>query len=134
MMGELSVVKSCQIQDKMRRGTPSRNKTGAICYFGAVHDQWRRMAMGLFLFGISFGYVEAAVVVYIRTIYEPIRLQVHSKQAAADLFPMMTLEQLRATAPETVRLVGVEVVREIATLLMISGVALAAAGGWKLWL
>jgi len=90
--------------------------------------------MGLFLFGISFGFVEAAVVVYIRTIYEPMRLQVYSKQAAADLFPMMTLEQLRATAPETVRLVGVELVREIATLLMIAGVALAAAGGWKLWL
>jgi hypothetical protein len=46
----------------------------------------------------------------------------------------MTYEQLRATAPERVRLVGAEVVREAATLLMLSGVALATAGSRKLWL
>ena len=99
-----------------------------------LRNQWRRMALGLFLFGISFGYVEASVVVYLRTVYEPLRLQVHPNQAAADLFPLITLEQLHANAPETVRLVGVEVVREIATMLMLAGVALAAAGNWKLWL
>ena len=58
-------------------------------------DRWWRIAMGLVLFGISFGYVEAAVVVYIRTIYEPIRLQINPRLAAADLFPLMTLQQLR---------------------------------------
>ena len=99
-----------------------------------MHTQWRRMAIGLVLFGISFGYVEAAVVVYLRTIYEPIRLQVHPKQAAGDLFPLMTREQLRATAPERLHLVSAEVIREAATLLMLSGVALVAAGNWKLWL
>jgi hypothetical protein len=99
-----------------------------------VRNQWRRMATGLLLFGISFGYVEAAVVVYLRTIYEPIRLRVHPKQAAGDLFPLITHEQLRATAPERDRLVGTEAVREAATLLMLSGVALVAAGNWKLWL
>ena len=99
-----------------------------------MSNQWRRMAMGLLLFGISFGYVEAAVVVYLRTIYEPIRLREHPRQAAADLFPLMTLEQLRTRAPETVRLVSAELVREAATLLMLSGVALVAAGSGKLWL
>ena len=99
-----------------------------------ISNHWRRMAMGLLLFGISFGYVEAAVVVYLRTVYEPIRLHVHPRQAAADLLPLMTIEQLRATAPETVRLVGVELVREAATLLMLSGVALVATRSWKLWL
>jgi hypothetical protein len=99
-----------------------------------VHNQWRRTAIGLLLFGISFGYVEAAVVVYLRTIYEPIRLRLNPNRTAEDLFPLITLEQLRVTAPERVRLVGVEVVREAATLLMLSGVALVAAGNWKLWL
>jgi hypothetical protein len=99
-----------------------------------VHNHWRRMATGLMLFGISFGYVEAAVVVYLRTVYEPIRLQVNPKRAAGDLFPLITNEQLRATAPEVVRLVGIETVREAATLLMLSGVALAAAGNGRLWL
>jgi hypothetical protein len=99
-----------------------------------VHNHWRRMATGLMLFGISFGYVEAAVVVYLRTVYEPIRLQVNPKRAAGDLFPLITNEQLHATAPEGVRLVGIETVREAATLLMLSGVALAAAGNERLWL
>ena len=31
----------------------------------------RRAVAALFLFGISFGYVEAAVVVYLRAIYDP---------------------------------------------------------------
>jgi len=92
------------------------------------------MAAGLLMFGISFGYVEAAVVVYLRTIYEPTRLRVHPKQAVGDLFPLMTREELRATAPERLRLGRVEVVREAATLLMLSGVGLVAAGRWGHWL
>jgi hypothetical protein len=92
------------------------------------------MATGLLLFGVSFGYVEAAVVVYLRAIYEPLRPQVSSKEVAADLFPLMTYEQLRAKAPERVRLVDAEVAREAATMLMLSGVALVAAGNWRLWL
>lgn len=99
-----------------------------------MHNQWRRIATGLVLFGISFGYVEAAVVVYLRTIYEPLRRQLYPQLAAADLFPLMTYEQLRAKEPDRVRLVGAELAREAATLLMLAGVALVAAGSWKLWL
>jgi hypothetical protein len=99
-----------------------------------AHHRWRRTAIGLLLFGVSFGYVEAAVVVYLRTIYEPIRLQVNPNRTAGDLFPLITPEQLRAMAPLRVPLVGTEVVREAATLLMLAGVAYAAAGNWKLWL
>jgi len=86
------------------------------------------------LFGISFGYVEAAVVVYLRIMYEPVRRRANPQRAAGELFPLITTEQLRATAPEAFRLVGVETVREGATLLMLAGVALAAAGGGRLWL
>lgn len=99
-----------------------------------MHNQWRRIATGLVLFGISFGYVEAAVVVYLRTIYEPLRRHLYPQLAAADLFPLMTYEQLRAKEPDRVRLVGAELAREAATLLMLAGVALVAAGSWKLWL
>ena len=86
------------------------------------------------LFGISFGYVEAAVVVYLRTIYEPLRRQLHPEHLSADLFPLMTMEQLRASGPEIAHLTGVEVAREAATLVMLAGVALVAAGNWRLWL
>ena len=99
-----------------------------------MHTLWRRTATGLFLFGISFGYVEAAVVVYLRTIYEPIRLRVNPNRTPGDLFPLMTYAQLRDAAPERVGLVDVEVVREAATLLMLAGIALVAAGRRKFWL
>ena len=99
-----------------------------------MHTKWRRIATGLLLFGISFGYVEAAVVLYLRTLYEPIRLRVNSDRTTGDLFPLITRDQLHIAAPGSVRLVGAEVVREAATLLMLSGVALAATDGRKLWL
>lgn len=99
-----------------------------------MHNQWRRTAAGLILFGISFGYVEAAVVVYLRTMYEPVRYRAHPQRAPGELFPLITSEQLSATAPEAIRLVGIETVREAATLLMLAGVALAAAGSGRLWL
>jgi hypothetical protein len=95
-----------------------------------VRNDWRRKAIGLLLFGAAFGYVEASVVLYLRTMYEPIRLRVNPNRSAGDLFPLSTREQLRAAAPETARLVGIEVVREAATLMMLLGVALAAASNW----
>jgi hypothetical protein len=33
---------------------------------------FRRALLALTLFGVSFGYVEAAVVVYLRSIYDPL--------------------------------------------------------------
>src|SRR5262249_53496180 len=97
-------------------------------------SDWRRVAAGLVLFGISFGYVEAAVVVYLRTIYDPIRQQVRPDGSPGDLFPLITAEQLRAAAPDKTWLLGVEVVREAGTLIMLAAVALVAAGGLKWWL
>jgi hypothetical protein len=66
--------------------------------------------------------------------YEPARLRVNPNRKAGELFPLMTREQLRATAPEGGHLAGVEVIREAATLLMLSGVALVAVGNRNLWL
>jgi hypothetical protein len=98
-----------------------------------VHSHWRRITLGLILFGIAFGYVEAAVVVYLRTIHEPVREVVHPGTSAAEIFPLLTLDELRAAAPEQARLVKVEVVREAATLLMLAGVALVAVDR-RMWL
>jgi hypothetical protein len=66
--------------------------------------------------------------------YEPVRARVNMQRAPGDLFPLMKRDELRVTAPGTMRLVGTEVVREGATLLMLAGVALAAAREWRLWL
>jgi len=97
-------------------------------------NQWRRVAAGLLLFGISFGYVEAAVVVYLRTIYDPIRRQIDPARPSGDLFPLITPEQIRTAAPGISRLLVVEVFREAATIVMLAAVALVIAGGLKFWL
>jgi len=90
--------------------------------------------MGLLLFGISFGYVEAAVVYYLRTIHEPARALLHPDQRQGDVFPLATRDQLEASAPQSIPLLKAEVVREAATLLMLAGVALVATGDRNRWL
>ena len=90
-----------------------------------------RTIAALVLFGISFGYVEAAVVVYLRAIYDPIRERLHPGRAPQDLFPLITTEQLAATGPENTRRLGIEIGREAATLAMLAGVALVAGRNFR---
>jgi hypothetical protein len=95
---------------------------------------WRRTAAGLILFGVSFGYVEAAVVVYLRALYDPLRHALHPDRPAGELFPLITVDQLQSAAPEKSWLLGVEVAREAATIIMLASVALVAAQDRPLWL
>jgi hypothetical protein len=95
---------------------------------------WRRVAAGLILFGISFGYVEAAVVVYLRAIYDPVRHKLRPNQPVGELFPLIPADRLQNAAPETFWLRSVEVPREAATMIMLASVAWVAAGGRSLWL
>jgi len=85
----------------------------------------RRTIAALFLFGISFGYVEAAVVVYLRAIYDPIRQQLHPDRKPRDLFPLISPQQLADAGPENARRLVIEIGREAATMLMLAGIALA---------
>jgi hypothetical protein len=96
-------------------------------------NRWRRVAAGLILFGISFAYVEASVVVYLRALYDPLRHKLRPDRAAGELFPLITPDQIRTSAPETSTLVRVEVVREAATMIMLASVAWVAGAG-RLWL
>jgi len=71
----------------------------------------RRIIVGLILFGISFGYVEAAVVIYLRALYEPLRQRLTPGRAPGDLFPLVNREKMVAEAPETALLLNGEVIR-----------------------
>lgn len=93
-----------------------------------------RTVMGLVLFGVSFAYVEAAVVVYLRTIYDPIRLEAVDGGRHDEVFPLTTLEQLERAGPNYFRLLATELGREAATLLMLAGVAVIAAGNFRQWI
>lgn len=98
-------------------------------------NRWWRVAAGLILFGISFGYVEASVVVYLRAVYDPLRRQLRPDRPAGELFPLIPVNQLRRVAPEKSWLLGVEVGREAATMIMLASVALVVAfGGRSAWL
>jgi hypothetical protein len=96
------------------RNDTSRNRTGL------------RRVLGIILFGIAFGYVEAAVVAYLRTIGGPVR--VAAGLGAQDLFPLLRIEAL---PPTVLALLRIEVGREAATLIMLAGIAFAAVGRSK---
>jgi len=85
-----------------------------------------RTVAALFLFGISFGYLEASVVVYLRAIYDPIRQQIHPGRQPGELFPLISTEQLAAAGPEHPRQLAIEVGREAITILMLAAFGLAA--------
>lgn len=94
----------------------------------------RRIVVGLFLFGVSFGYVEAAVVIYLRALYEPLRQRLTPGRGSGDLFPLVDRDRMVAEAPETGRLLNVEVIREAATIVMLAAAAMLVAGERSLWL
>jgi hypothetical protein len=94
----------------------------------------QRTVFGLFLFGISFGYIEAAVVIYLRALYEPLRQSLTPGRAPGDLFPLVDRGRMVAEAPETARLLNVEVIREAATIVMLAAAAMLVAGERSLWL
>jgi hypothetical protein len=83
-----------------------------------------RIVTALLLFGISFGYLEAAVVVYLRAIYDPIRQRIHPERRPNDLFPLITQDQLLAAGPENERRLVIELGREVATIAMLGAFGL----------
>ena len=85
----------------------------------SILNSMRRVIAALFLFGISFGYVEAAVVVYLRAIYDPVRQRIHPERKPGDLFPLITPQQLADAGPENPRRLLIEIGREAATMVML---------------
>jgi hypothetical protein len=80
-----------------------------------------RSIFNIILFGIAFGYLEAAVVVYLRAIGAPIRAA--AGLPVQELFPILRLDQL---TPATLSLVKIELAREASTLMMIWAVSRTA--------
>jgi hypothetical protein len=94
---------------------------------------FRRAFAALLLFGTAFGYLEAAVVSYLRDLHEPARQQFHPGRPAGDLFPLLTLEQIRASGVVQGKTLAIEIGREAATILMLAGIALAVARNAAEW-
>jgi hypothetical protein len=94
-------------------------------------ELWRVVA-GLLIFSAAFGYVEAAVVAYLRSIYMPLRVHVYPA-SSGELFPLLSLDQLRILGPEHIVRLRTELGRELATLLVLTGAALCAARTLREW-
>jgi hypothetical protein len=95
---------------------------------------WRRAVLSLILFGVAFGYLEAAVVVYLRHIYDPVRQQLYPDKPPGDLFPLITTDQLKRQGPRYERLLFTELGREFATLVMLGAAALGVSANFRQWL
>jgi hypothetical protein len=99
---------------------------------GSRAQLWRFFA-GLILFSVTFGYVEAAVVAYLRSMYTPLRAHFYPTVPPSELFPLLTLNQLNASGPEHVVRLKTELGREFATLAMLASVAMIAAHKMREW-
>ncbi|MGH9396616.1 MAG: hypothetical protein ACRD18_07170 [Terriglobia bacterium] len=84
----------------------------------------RQALLALLLFGVAFGYVEAAVVVYLRELSQPALVRIRPGQSPNDLFPILTPTQLKHY-PELWHTLEIELGREAATLVMLAAIALA---------
>lgn len=91
----------------------------------ATRLTWTRPIAILLLFGIAFGYLEAAVVTYLRLLHEPASRQFYPNRGPDQLFPLLTLDQVRAAGLQ--RALFTEIGREAATMLMLAAIALAVS-------
>ena len=92
--------------------------------FAVLPSDRKRATVALLLFGLSFGYVEAAVVTYSGALYEPARERFYPNRPPSDVFPLLTERQLKEVGPQQLRLVKAELGREAATLVMMGAVAI----------
>jgi hypothetical protein len=95
--------------------------------------QLKRILIALCLFGVSFGYIEAAVVVYLRPHYQPLRLRYTPGAGDDESFPLLRVEQLEEAGREPLRLLWTELGREAATLLLLAAFALGVAQNFRQW-
>ena len=78
--------------------------------------RWRRALGILLLFGIAFGYLEGAVVTYLRSLYAPARKHFHPNPKPDELFPLLTLDQLRTAETDLHGTLYTEIAREAAKI------------------
>ena len=76
----------------------------------------------MLVLAVAMGYIEAALVVYLRELTTPIRRQ-HFPEAVGEPVPLLTLEQLDSSGEVLPRILTVEVIREPAPLVLLAAVA-----------
>lgn len=90
---------------------------------------WKRVICALLVFGISFGYLEAAAVTYLHVIYGP-----SPQRPKGPAEPIELTMRLKAAGPANHARLATEMLRESATLIMLAALALAAGRSTEQWL
>lgn len=90
----------------------------------------RRLGV-LILFGVTFGFVESAVVYYLRFL-----LNFHTQVPVGKYRILLNLGFITFVSPERSIMIGrnltaVEIIREACTIVMLASVALLAASSWR---
>jgi hypothetical protein len=98
-----------------------------------MNPRFRRQLIALLTFGAAFGYLEAAVVSYLRLLHKPARERFYPRRPPGELFPLLTPDERRSAGPAQNRIIVIEVGREGATLTMLAALALAAADNVGEW-
>jgi hypothetical protein len=99
----------------------------------ARQQHLKRTIAAVVIFGTAFGYLEAAVVSYLRELHEPARQRFYPGRPPGDLFPLLTLEQIRQSGAVQPKTLVIEIGREAATIVMLAAVALAVARNAGQW-
>jgi len=79
---------------------------------------------------VSLGYIEAAVVVYLRAIIEPVR-EMHYPDTVDEVVPALTIEQLEQAPRPLTHLLATEVGREMTPIVVLLAVAWGMARTWR---
>jgi hypothetical protein len=90
-----------------------------------------RVLTCLLLFGVAFGFMEAATAIYLRGLYEPIHRRVFPDRAPGDLFPLIPPDRLEAEKPQALDWLVMELLREGATLVMLAAVGVGLARSFQ---
>lgn len=102
--------------------------------FGPMHfrqpSHWKRQVLALLLFSAAFGYLEAAVVSYLRYLQGPMRHRFYPVRPAGELFPLLTADQAALGGPQQRKVFFTEIGRQTATIIMLSAVALTFRRTW----
>jgi hypothetical protein len=99
----------------------------------SLYCSWKRHVLVLLLFGAAFGYLEAAVVSYLRYLHEPFVHRFYPGRPSGNLFPLLTGQQAATAGQQERRVRITELGREAATLIMLGGVALAISTNSGQW-
>jgi hypothetical protein len=94
---------------------------------------WTRRVLALVLFGSAFGYLEAAVVSYLRYLHAPVLHRFYPGRSINDLFPLLTSDEAGQSGPQERKVLLTEVGREASTIVMLAAVALAVSTSLGQW-